>query len=125
MGICVVAIVGGLGTAIFASDTHRKYATSETLLRTAAENVKNAQVHYVDCATTATYSSVLPSVPGGYQDTITGVQYINALSGDTVTATFSNSCPAPDRGVQLITITAQSNDGRAKETLQILKRRDP
>jgi hypothetical protein len=36
--------------------------------------------------------------------------------------TFSGTCPSPDRGAQRITVVARSTDGRASETLELVKR---
>jgi prepilin-type N-terminal cleavage/methylation domain-containing protein len=55
VGIAFVVFVGGMGTAIIASDVHRKEAVSDAAVRNLAEAVKASD--YVDCATPDAYGS--------------------------------------------------------------------
>jgi len=108
LGIAVVTLTGGIGTAILGSDIHRKQATSETLVRSAAESMK--AVTYSPCP--ASYP--VPSVPTGFSAATT-VSYWNGTA-------FAGTCPTPDTGLQRISISISSSDGRATESVDILKR---
>jgi hypothetical protein len=120
LGIAVITIVAAMGTALRASDIHRKQARVETLLRNYAEAVTDPAVAYVDCAGPGAYASPPGfSAPGGYSVSITAVSYWN---GDNP-ATFGGACSSPDTGIQRLTISAQSSDGRGSKTLGFVKRR--
>ena len=116
MGLAFVALLGGLGTSIFASDIHRKQATAETVLRTFAEHVKTET--YVPCATTASYGTTFAS-ESGYTASVTAVEWWNATSG----AFDATACTtATDPGLHRVTLRVKSSDDRATETVQIAKR---
>lgn len=124
MGVCFVAVIAGIGTTLLATDTHRQEATAEAVLRTYAERMQDpADVAYVACATTATYTTpvgfTLPTA--GWSASVTLVQ---SWQGDTP-PTFSATCPSPDKGVQQLTLRVQSPVGnhRATETVVIVKRK--
>jgi prepilin-type N-terminal cleavage/methylation domain-containing protein len=114
VGVAFAAILGGMMTSITVSDLHRKEATADTLLRSAAEAVTDRQVGYIKCAGTSAYA---PALPAGVS--ITAVAYGGGWVDSTQTnpATFSGAC-ANDNGVQLITVSANSTG----ETLQFVKR---
>ena len=123
MGIALVAIVGGLVTAILMSDIHRKQATAGSTLRYYAEAVEAsvgaASSAYIACATTTTYASPTGfSAPSGYAAQVTGVRYWNDVG-----RTFSSTCPSPDGGVQKVSLRVGSSDGRASETVDIVIRK--
>lgn len=123
MGIALVAIVGGLVTAILMSDIHRKQATAGSTLRNYAEAVEAsvgaASSAYTACATTATYTSPSGfSAPSGYAAQVTSVRYWN----DTTLA-FSSTCPSPEGGVQKVSLRVSSSDGRASESVDIVIRK--
>lgn len=120
VGIAFAAILGGMATSIVVSDVHRKQATADALVRSAAEAVKDQAVAYVNCAGPNAYRDALPSAPSGYSVSITAVAYWDGTSSQPMT--FSGACPSPDRGAQRITVVAASNDGRASETLEFIKR---
>lgn len=125
IGICFVAVLGGMWTAIVTSDTHRKQALGETYLISAAEFLKsNDTTPYKTCGT-GTYSlSGLPvtSVPADWQAEMTvAVEYWDGSAFVASPAT----CPDPltRLTLQQVTITATSPvDHRATETLTIAKR---
>lgn len=126
LGIAFVAIVGGMMTSIVGSDLHRKQATSETVLRSYAEAAK-AQTSWTGCsATTATYSpaAVGLTVPSGYSASATAVQFgSTTLTGASYTTTWggSGTCTG-DTAPQLITLQVRSTDGRATESLEVIRR---
>lgn len=122
VGIAFAAILGGLATSITVSDLHRKQATADALARSAAEAVKDHAVGYVPCAGPNAYRDALPPAPSGYAVSISSVAYWDGTSSDPMT--FSGACPSPDAGAQRITIVAASADGRATETVELIKRRD-
>ncbi len=123
VGIAFAAILGGMVTSIVVSDLHRKQAAADALVRSAAEALKDPAVAYVDCAGPNAYRDALPAAPSGFAVQVSQVAYWDGASSDPMT--FSGSCPSPDRGAQRITLVASSTDGRASETLEIVKRSGP
>jgi prepilin-type N-terminal cleavage/methylation domain-containing protein len=118
LGIAVVAVVGGLGTAIFMSDVHTKEATEQTIIHDYAEAIQGFQT-WKGCAANA--STYAPSSVGltNYNDNASTytvsdtVSYWNGLA-------FTPTC-STDTGLQEIALTV-SAPPRATETLAILKR---
>ena len=124
VGITFTALLGGLATAITVSDYSRKQATADSLARDAAEWVKNSvSTVYVPCAGNGAYSLAGVSTSSGYTVAVTGVEYWDGTLPSTgaYSPGFAGSC-STDQGLQRITITASSADGRAVETVQITKR---
>ena len=120
LGVVVVALLAGLTTAIATSSQHRKLATADTLLRSAAEIVSAPETPYVACASTTTYGAALPNDPTGQLGlTVTMVEHWN---GSGTTPSFSATC-SPDTGLQRITLQARSIDNKQTETVQVVKRR--
>jgi prepilin-type N-terminal cleavage/methylation domain-containing protein len=116
VGVAFAAILGGMMTSITVSDLHRKEATADTLLRSAAEAVQDRQVSYVPCAGSSAYGSALPAGVS-----LTAVAYGGWTTEPTPPSpakSFSSSCGSNDAGVQLITVSASSTG----ETLQFVKR---
>lgn len=121
VGIAFGAILGGMMTSITVSDLHRKQATADTIARDAAEKVKDPGQAYKPCASTSGPNSyTIPSTPSGYSVSVTEVRYWDGISFNPVS--FGASCPSPDKGMQLITVVAASSDGRASESVTIVKR---
>lgn len=121
VGIAFGAILGGMMTSITVSDLHRKQATADTVVRDAAERVKNPGQTYKPCASPSGPNSyAIPSAPSGYAVAVSNVDYWDGTSSDPLT--FVSSCPSPDHGLQRITVVAASSDGRASETVTIVKR---
>ena len=110
MGIAVVTILGAMGTSIFISDLNRKQANAQTILRSAAESIKAAS--YVACPSP---DYPVPPPPSGYQSTYQLQAY------DDGTGTWSAPCASSV--LQRIAIHVTSTDGRASESLQIVKRK--
>ncbi|MFA5890347.1 MAG: prepilin-type N-terminal cleavage/methylation domain-containing protein [Actinomycetota bacterium] len=118
LGMAFAAIVGAMGTSILASDIHRKQATSEVVLRDYAETL--AAASYVTCGTTSSYEAVSFTPPTGFTVSVTAVEYYTSA-----TQTFESSygtCPVSDSGLQRLSLRVVSDDARATETLQIVKR---
>jgi prepilin-type N-terminal cleavage/methylation domain-containing protein len=142
MGIAFLAIMGAIGTAILSTATHRAQATSQTLLRRFAENVKSTESPYVKCPTLNDYGRAFtnptPSpTPGGwsadeisrgYSATVTAIdEVVPVTSTVTATATYSpivpsGSCPSNDSGAQRVTIKTIGPEGKVVLTEQIFKR---
>lgn len=116
MSIAFVALAGGLWTSVVASEANVKLATAEATARALGEFLKRAA--YVDCATTSSYSTSGFVVPTGYTTTISGVTYWESLA-----ETFQSTCSTPDGGMQMLTFRVASTDGRATETIQMVKRK--
>ncbi len=119
LGTAVVALVGALAVAVRVSDIHRKQATAGASVRAFAEalatRVAAAPTGYVECATTASYAGAYTGVPSGYVATIAAVSYWDGSA-------FVATC-ATDTGVQRVTLTVGSSDGRASEQLDVVLRK--
>ena len=120
MSTAVVAVVGGLGTAIMISDVHRKQADVARHLNAFAATIEGAvaavPTQYDECPIVS-YPSYTPG--GGYNADPPEVRY-----WDVSTATFIASCPAGgDAGVQLVTLRVRSDDGRVDRSMDIIIRK--
>lgn len=113
LGIGVTTVVGGMATSITVSARGRAAAEAQIAVRSYAELV--AAATYVDCATS--YSTPF-TAPGGY----TATQAVSYW--DSATSTFGATC-GTDSGLQRITLTVASDDGRASEVQPVAKRRRP
>ena len=125
VAVAFTAILGGMMVMITSSSLQRKQATADTLVRDAAEWVKDSATNtYLNCAGQNAYSLSGVTPPSGYTVVITQVRYWNGVgpSSSAYTPTFSSSCPSPDAGLQQITLQASSADGQAVETVQVIKR---
>jgi type II secretory pathway pseudopilin PulG len=120
MGISVVALVAGIGTAVRMSDVHRKEAVAGDDVRAFAEGIETSVATspsgYRACADTSTYLPAYP-LPNSaiYQPEITAVAYWDG-------GAFVDRCVA-DSGVQRLSLEVHTADGRASETLVIIIRR--
>jgi type II secretory pathway pseudopilin PulG len=124
LGTAFTGILAGIGTTFIATDSHRQEATAEAAVRSYAERMTDPfSAPYIDCATTASYSSPTGfSVPAaGWSASVTTLL---KWQGDTP-PTFAASCPAPDKGLQQLTLTVKSPAGnhQATETIVIVKRK--
>ena len=113
-GICFAVVIGGMSTSVITSDHQRKQANAEALLRKFAEEQKQS---YTNCQSTPSTTSTTM---------IAGVRY--TLSYNSITywdgAAFVTTCTA-DLGLQRLSLQVVSNDGRASETVQVVKRKQP
>src|SRR3954454_11476994 len=128
VSVTFVAILTGLMTTIRVSASHRTQATTDAVVRSAAEWVKDIQQnpYRTTCNGPAMYSLNGLAMPTGYSATITRVEYWDgaapAATG-TYSPAFQTMCPGSvDKGLQRITIVATSSDGQATESVQIMKR---
>jgi type II secretory pathway pseudopilin PulG len=116
IGITVVAIVGALADSIYASSTHRQYASADTIARSVAETLEDRTIGWVPDG----------NYPASTWSTVDTTGYNVALAaqcwnGDSP-ATFQ-PCPNGNRGLQKITVTVNSNAGSRGQIVTILKRR--
>ena len=130
VGITFTAILGGLMTSITASALQRKEATADSVVRSAAEWVKDSRQNvYANCAVPGSYPLGGLGVPSGFAVNITQVEYWNGAAPSPSVAfppTTTLQCQAAgDKGMQRITIAATSSDGQVTEKVQVIKRRVP
>jgi type II secretory pathway pseudopilin PulG len=112
LGVAIAVIAGGLGTAIFASNTHRNYATAGTIARNAAETLKDRQLAW---NTSGNYSV---SGSGGYNVTVAA----KCWDGNYPSIGWA-SCPTgTDQGLQRLTVTA--NGHGVSESVDVIKRKN-
>ncbi|QNE18325.1 type II secretion system protein [Kribbella qitaiheensis] len=120
MGIAAVALMAGLTTSVLMSDIHRKQATAGTAVRDYAEALQNyvADGHYIDsCASPAPYALSSFTNPGGFQHSVVpgSMRYWDGSA-------WKPTCTT-DKGLQKLTIRANSDDGRASEQLVVVLRK--
>jgi prepilin-type N-terminal cleavage/methylation domain-containing protein len=117
MGILFAAVLGALAVSEQTSDISKKEGAAEALMRSYAEQVQ--RLPYVNCASTGSYTIASFAVPTGYTVAPTAVRY---WDGNNSPANFGASCPASDKGVQAVDFSAQTTDGRVRETMTAYKR---
>jgi Tfp pilus assembly protein PilV len=119
LGITVVALLGGLVTAVMMSDVHRKQARAQAYVRDFAETLQQSVSSggYKPCGQLTDYQPVYSTGDSGFTATVVSVEVWNVN-------TFVPSTPScPDTGVQRLTLrVASANDGRVAESLQIVIR---
>lgn len=126
LGLAGVAVLGGMALAATASAIHRKETTGTAQVRTYAEDIQsyvtNNPSMYATCATAASAyagSTVGFATPSGFNDPTYTVASIGQNgSGQVVTV----ACSA-DVGLQLLTLSLQSSDGKTTEKLTFVLRR--
>jgi prepilin-type N-terminal cleavage/methylation domain-containing protein len=99
LGVGVVAILGGLATAVFGSGLHRNQADLDAALVTAEEKIKAAP-----------YQSCSGSNPTGVPYTAS-TGYTEVAIGTGNYATYANPSPAPSPGQGYFTISVQYWNG--------------
>lgn len=128
VGISFVALLAGLSTVALGSDIHRQQADAEVVLTSAAEHLKAPEVPHQPCANEndAVYLAAVRSatVPPGWDPTSTiditsvlywdGSTFVPTPCYDTVA--FGNLLT-----LQEITIEVRSPDGRAEESITIVR----
>jgi type II secretory pathway pseudopilin PulG len=134
----VIALVGGIGTAVTISDIHRKQASAGAYLRDYADGIQSAIAGDASTATAYTpctgAGTKLPTstyaTPRNYTFTDqTHYSYPPPVIAywdpdKTPTAGWSSVCPTKgDSGVQKLSLTVASKDGRATESMDIIIRR--
>ncbi len=135
-GIAVVSIVGGLMTAIATSDIHRKQATGGAYARNYAESVNRyiAAGHYTACAGKAPQPDYTPAfatvtLPADYKDNykdpVATYRYWDPAwtPGSSATPWTLGCSVTTDAGLQQVTVSLESKDGRALERSVIVVRK--
>ncbi len=136
--ICVIGLVGALGSNFKFSAVSRQITNADQVLARYGEAI--AAAPYEACGGPAPYAQLgndaIPSAdlpnnvtvgaPGGITDgplafalSVESVQYWNQ---DTAPATFATACPSSDRGVQMVMLRAVSGDGSLTRRTFIVKR---
>lgn len=122
LAIAFTGILAGVGTALIASDVHRKAATSETLVRNVGEMLVDRAVPYVPCAKSTSYSITGVTIPSGYNASVASVDLWDGKSPAGYVPTLS-TCPEADAGVQRLTVLVAASGVHAEsETVQVVKR---
>ena len=120
LGVAFVALLGGMATAIRASDVHRKQAMAEITLSNYVEAVQAAP--YVSCpsAGPASYATATVTVPSG----LAAPTILDTASKPFefwASGLFQLACAVTDGGAQRMWLQVSSTDGRVVESVQILK----
>lgn len=121
MGICFAGLLGGMGMSILGSSIHRSQADGHALLVSAAEAVKDQTRNPYACPPTFTFASGV-TAPSGWSISdvaVTKVEHGYWDGGGTFVV--ATDCTTVD--LQRITLRVTSPDGRALETLTVIKRR--
>ncbi len=126
LALVAIAAYTGLQTSVRSTERHESSAVSETLLRSAAEQLQHPDSTYVDCAVGDDYEALLSLPPepgfGSVQVTVSfWVPPAGPLPAQVVTS-FAAACPASDPGLQQLQLSVVTPSG-ATETLDVLKRR--
>jgi len=127
LGIAAVALLESMATSTKLSDIHRKQANAAAYVRDYAEAVQNwvaapssssNPTNYQVCASSTAYSpsTVSYTVPVGYVATESAALTWNG-------GAWGACSGATDNGIQRVTLTVATNDGRASEHLDLIIRR--
>lgn len=118
LGLAIVALLGGLTTAVVVSDQHRQQGVTDAAVHSYAEAV--AAQGYVDCASLATYQAPAGyTTPPGYTSRVTRIRFWNA----STRAFDLTACPSTgDTGAQLVRVSVRSPQGRGVHTLDVVLR---
>ncbi len=129
LSIAIVALLGGLGTAVIVADQHRQQAVVGAAIHNYAEAMVGARsgTFYKPCvaAGTRTQAGTLnkdvvfeDTSPNGYVGTVTEVMY-----WDTASYSFRPGSCTSDKGAQQVTLQVTSNGGKATLTTQVVLRK--
>jgi type II secretory pathway pseudopilin PulG len=121
MGVALVVLLGGVGTAIRMSSLHRHRVAANAYARAFATAIEDAvaasPTGYLDCAGPASYAGAYTLSDPGYTGSIASVRY---WAGSA----FGTTCSAgSDTGVQEVTVRVQSTDGMVDQQLKLIIRR--
>jgi len=122
LGLGVVALLGGLTTAVFGSALNRSQADVSAVLTAASEQVKAAT--YMTCAVQATYlgSFTYPGWTGPAPvfgiDDWNGAFFVPRVAGASTCAQLENLGYRQQR----VTLTVSSPNTRVSQTLTVVKR---
>lgn len=122
LGVGFVAVLGGMATTMISSTLHRDQAQAETEVRRYAEVIKEAATS-TSCP--ADYSTVSFPVtakgPDGVAFTASPPVVDRYLNIDPTTKLYvAGACTATS--VQVVRVSVTSADGKATETVEVVKR---
>jgi type II secretory pathway pseudopilin PulG len=124
MGVALVAILGGVATAIVMSDTHRKQAQAGAAVRGYAEAIETmvAGAGLATCANLDDYDTPAGfTVPGGFAASVVETRFWAGGDWDAVCTDTAD--------LQRLTVQVRSDDGstaesrRVTETVTVVLRR--
>ena len=125
MGFAMLAILGGIGTAIIFTDIQRREAATGLVLTSTAE--KLVSDGYTPCAGPGTYQVPSPD-PAVFTLTVTKVRFWDPSSNTFVAVPSCNADPAAgpvnDNGLQLLDLSVVAKSGRrtSGSDIQVVKR---
>lgn len=132
LGIAFVTLLGGMFTAVTSSDRHRKQTVADSVLRSVAEAVKAAEyrdgcagygTERVKAGFTATVVRCCPLPQPSTNPLPTVAQTTVVSTVPPPTTAITTPCTPPSGGApQLVTLQVASDDGRATETVDVVKR---
>lgn len=126
LGIAFAVLLGGMQTTILGSDIHRQEASAGAVLVQAAEAVKDEDRNkFLTCAQVASGSTYNPydgmaNLPDGWA--ASGAITVDSIRSWNGTG-FQVGCPLPSDAwrLQRITLSVKSKNGRATETISVVK----
>jgi hypothetical protein len=128
LGLGVVALLGGLGTAVFASSLHRSQTDVSAVVTAAAEKVKAAP--FMACALPDDYIRPAgnPFAYPGWTGTVSGsIADWDGAKFEPRDLAASPPLPCAQMALlgfreQRLTITAVSSDGKVQQSVELVKR---
>lgn len=114
LGLGFVAVLGGMATSMIASTLHRDQAQAETEVRRYAEVMK-AQPYACSYGTVFTPTATGPNGAPYTAAAPVVVGFLDAAGG-------AASCGATPTPTQVVQVSVTSADGKATETIRVLKR---
>jgi len=119
LGVGFVAILGGMATSMISSTLHRDQAQAETEVRRYAEFIKEATT---STACPATYSSAGFTITAKGPDGATYTAAAPAVTGYLDASGASVACTSTPKPLQIVRVSVSSADGKATESVDLLKR---
>ena len=123
LGICVVAIGSGIAMSITISGVHARQTTAAAFLHNYAETLQTAYTKCASAGGTPPNYVAIASLPtpatGNFNAPTATVAFWNPA-----TKSYGATCPAPasDSGLQQVTLTLSTQNGRVSESLVVTLR---
>ena len=115
MGLGVVALLSAMGTAATTSGLHARQAGEVQGIQSFVQAVQDAP-YVTGCPTSY--------APAGYTDPF-GYTLTASVTGYATGTNFSTTCLTPDQGVQRVQVKIHQNDGRVRDELFVMYKRNP
>jgi len=115
LGIVAVAIGTGITLSVIVSDQNRKQTVANAYLHNDAEALQGSTA-YQSCSPSLNYVTGFPSLfvtPSKFTLSQSNIQFWNGTG-------WSSACP--DNGLQRVTLSLDSDDGRAHESIVVVVR---